>query len=188
MYAAAALITTALLIPTGTGALASDVTLPSGSDLTAPSANLDGPASPGVYYATGTVTRVTDGDTIRVAGVGPSIRILGIDTPETVHPDEPVQCWGPEATAFARETLADQTVDLYTDPTQATHDMNRRLLAYAVLPYGVNYSVAAASAGAARAYTFNDTPVLLSSEISAAEDSARQAGLGLWGPPCNGVS
>ena len=55
----------------------------------------------------GTVVRVVDGDTLVavVAGEETTIRLLNIDTPETKHPDLPVQCLGPEATDFLAERL-----------------------------------------------------------------------------------
>lgn len=55
----------------------------------------------------GTVARVIDGDTLvaTVAGEDLTIRLLNIDTPETKHPDLPVQCLGPEASAFLTRRL-----------------------------------------------------------------------------------
>jgi micrococcal nuclease len=55
-----------------------------------------------------TVVYVTDGDTIgvEVDGVEERVRLIGIDTPETKKPDTPVQCFGPEATAFTRGAAA----------------------------------------------------------------------------------
>lgn len=129
-----------------------------------------------------TVTRVVDGDTVELAD-GRTIRLLGIDTPEVYGGQE---CWGPEASQFARKTLANKTVGLVTDPTQDAVDRYGRTLAYLVLPNGDNYSVLAAAAGAARAYTYDD-PVQLASQIEAAEAQARAADRGLWGPPCNGA-
>ena len=54
-----------------------------------------------------TVTRVVDGDTIEVemSGRTKPIRLLSIDTPETKDPNQPVQCLGPEATAFLARLL-----------------------------------------------------------------------------------
>jgi hypothetical protein len=49
-------------------------------------------------------------------GVRLRVRILGIDTPETVDPGAAVGCWGPEATAFALANLEGQRVALVTDP------------------------------------------------------------------------
>lgn len=134
-----------------------------------------------------TVTRVVDGDTVEVTSDGGgevTVRVLGIDTPETKDPHLPVQCWGPEASQFATDTLLDQPVRLVGDPTQATRDRYRRLLAYVYLPDGSNYSVLAAAAGAARAYVY-DVPDAAHPAIAAAQDEARAAGRGLWGA-CDG--
>ena len=56
----------------------------------------------------GTIVEVIDGDTVvgDLAGHRETVRLLGIDTPETVHPDRPVQCFGPEASARLRLLLA----------------------------------------------------------------------------------
>ena len=132
----------------------------------------------------GTVSRVVDGDTVHVTdgrGSRIKVRVLGIDTRETVDPRKPVQCWGPEATRFATTTLLNRKVTLVTDPTQATRDRHDRLLAYVYLPDGANYSVLAARAGAARSYVFNHTPVAQHATIVAAEAQARGARQGLWG-------
>ncbi len=133
---------------------------------------------------TGIVSRVVDGDTVHVTDARGSrikVRVLGIDTPETVDPRKPVQCWGPEATRFATATLLNKKVTVVTDPTQATRDRYDRLLAYVYLSDGGNYSVLAARAGAARSYIFNHTPVAQHAAITAAEAQARAAQQGLWG-------
>jgi len=145
---------------------------------------------PSVLVEDVTVTRVIDGDTVEVDtadGVTQRVRMVGIDTPETKRPDSPVQCWGPEATAFARELLDGQQVTMRDDPRAGDVDDYGRWLRYLVLPDGREYSVAAAEAGAARAYVYDDTrPPQLAGEIAAAQDRAKAAGLGLWGPPCHG--
>jgi micrococcal nuclease len=131
-----------------------------------------------------TVTYIVDGDTVHVIDSRSSkikVRILGIDTPETRDPRKPVQCWGPEATAFATRTLLRHQVTLVTDPTQDVRDRYGRTLAYLYLPDGNNYSVLAAHAGAARSYIYNRTPVAEHAAISAAEAEARTAKRGLWG-------
>jgi endonuclease YncB( thermonuclease family) len=127
---------------------------------------------------------VIDGDTVWVTddrGSRVKVRVLGIDTPETKDPRKPVQCWGPEATRFATNTLLSKRVTLVTDPGQAARDRYGRLLAYVYLPGGANYSVLAARAGAARSYVFNHTPVSQHVAIEAAEAEARAAKRGLWG-------
>jgi micrococcal nuclease len=132
------------------------------------------------------VVDVVDGDTVKVrtaAGTALTIRVLGIDTPEVYGGTE---CWGPEASQFAQQTLAGQTVGLVVDSTQDERDRYGRALRYLVLPDGGNYSVLAAGAGAARSYVY-DTPVSEHEAIVAAEQRARDANRGLWGPPCYGA-
>jgi micrococcal nuclease len=134
-----------------------------------------------------TITRVVDGDTFEATGAGGgtvAVRVLGIDTPETRDPRKPVQCWGPEASRWAGEQLRGRRVVLFTDPAQDVRDRYGRLLAY-VDRDGWDYSVEAARAGMARAYTYAK-PVARAGLIAAAEQQARAARRGLWGPPCEG--
>jgi micrococcal nuclease len=54
------------------------------------------------------VERVIDGDTIKVSGYGAkleTVRFIGVDTPETVHPSKPVQCWGKQASDYLKAAL-----------------------------------------------------------------------------------
>ena len=77
------------------------------------------------------VIDVTDGDTIKVEraeGSVERVRYIGIDTPETVHPDEPVEPWGPEAAAANQRLVADQLVVLERDVSD--RDRFDRLLRY----------------------------------------------------------
>jgi endonuclease YncB( thermonuclease family) len=66
-----------------------------------------------------TVTKVVDGETIWVDNNGKSekMRMIGIDTPETVDPRKPMQCFGLEASAQAKTILGGQSVYLETDPS-----------------------------------------------------------------------
>lgn len=76
------------------------------------------------------VTRVVDGDTIEVSLEGEieDIRLLGIDTPESVKPDSPIECFGREASAAAEAFLADAEVTLVRDVED--RDRYGRLLRY----------------------------------------------------------
>jgi hypothetical protein len=85
-----------------------------------------------------------------------------------------------------RETLAGRTVGLVADHTQDDRDRYDRALRYVILPAGLNYSVLAAEAGAARSYIY-DSPVSEHAAIIAAEQRAKAADAGLWGPPCFGA-
>ena len=79
-----------------------------------------------------TVIKVVDGDTIHVDANGQrlKVRMIGLDTPETVDPRKPVQCFGREASAQAKTILGGQSVYLETDPSQDTIDRFGRTLAY----------------------------------------------------------
>lgn len=81
-------------------------------------------------FVMGTVTRVVDGDTaeITVDGAKRRVRFLGVDTPETVHPNKPVQFFGPEASAFTKESLTGKHVWLEYDKNP--QDRYSRHLAY----------------------------------------------------------
>lgn len=161
-------------------------TIPSGATSPAPTSSSSSPvpttpAEPDVPGQAAEVTDVVDGDTVKVlvaaTGAALTVRVLGIDTPEVYGGAE---CWGAEASQFAREILAGQTVGLVADDTQDDRDRYDRALRYVVLADGANYSVLAAEAGAARSYVY-DTPVSEHPAISAAEQRAQEAGAGLWG-------
>ena len=81
----------------------------------------------------GEVTRVVDGDTVEVelGGTVDDVRLIGVDTPESVQPGEPVECFGAEASAFTRELLEGEAVRLELD--RERRDAYDRLLAYVYL-------------------------------------------------------
>lgn len=137
---------------------------------------------------TATVLRVVDGDTIDVIDDTRGrirVRLLGIDAPEAT---KTVGCWGPQATEFAKSTLLGAGVAIITEPTQDLHDRYGRTLSYVDLDKagGWDYSIEAARNGAAHAYVYGTSPVSRAAEIAAAEQEAKAAGRGLWGPPCFG--
>ena len=78
------------------------------------------------------VDRVVDGDTVKVEldGDDVSVRLIGMNTPETVKPDSPVECFGPESSDFAKETLTGARVTLEFDESQGRTDQYDRVLAY----------------------------------------------------------
>jgi micrococcal nuclease len=130
-----------------------------------------------------------DGDTIDIRDDVRGrlrVRVLGIDTPETKKPGYTVGCWGPEATEFAKSTLVGQRVAFQPDPRQDRTDRYGRTLAYIVRPDGWDYSVEAARAGTAKSYVYGGVRVSRYDVIEAAQAEARNAGRGLWGPPCYG--
>lgn len=90
------------------------------------------PAAPSAAAETAVVVRVVDGDTLVVdRGNGDErVRLVGVDTPETVAPNSPVECFGPEASAYVTGLLTGATVSLDPDPSQADADRYGRLLRY----------------------------------------------------------
>lgn len=139
--------------------------------------------------ATATVLRAVDGDTLYVRDDTRGrlrVRVLGIDSPEVHKPGWSVGCWGPEAAKFAADTLTGQRVALVADPSQDSHDRYGRTLSYVEMAGGRDFSVTAVAAGMARSYVYARKPVSRYPDIAAAEDQARNAHRGLWGPPCDG--
>lgn len=134
----------------------------------------DGPAS---AYAL--VTRVVDGDTIeaRIGGRVEDVRYIGVDTPETVKPDTPVQCFGPRASAFNHHLVERRRVRL--DFGVERRDIYGRLLAYVHLgDRFVNATLV--RRGLARSLTIppNDR---FAARFRRLELRAARAGRGLWG-------
>jgi len=129
-----------------------------------------------------TVIKVIDGDTIAVEidGKTETLRLIGIDTPETVHPNKPVQCFGIEASSKAKETLSGQTVRLEADTAQGERDKYGRLLRYIFLENGTNFNKMMIVQGYAFEYTYQGIPYQYQTEFKQAEEKARAAKLGLW--------
>ena len=121
------------------------------------------------------VTRVVDGDTIIVSGVG-SVRLIGVDTPETVDPRKPVQFFGAEASAYTRATAQGKQVRLEYD-TQRT-DQYGRTLAYVYLPDGALLNAEIIRQGYGQAYTV--FPFRYLEQFRGYEREAREAQRGLW--------
>ncbi|MCU1502975.1 MAG: putative nuclease [Ilumatobacteraceae bacterium] len=87
------------------------------------------PAS--TYVPNATIVRVVDGDTVdaTVSGTDERVRLIGIDTPETKKPNTPVQCYGPEASAYTESLLPPGTA-VYLERDLVGRDDYGRLLAY----------------------------------------------------------
>lgn len=131
-----------------------------------------------------TVVRVIDGDTLRVtpnpapgAPKGDRIRLLGVDTPETVHPQRPVEYFGREASAFTRRLCEGRRVRLAFDPA-AGRDPYGRTLAYVYLEDGTFVNAEIIRQGYGHAYT--RYPIAYLEEFRALEREARGARRGLW--------
>lgn len=128
-----------------------------------------------------TVTEVIDGDTIRTSSGKEelTIRLIGIDTPETKDPNTPIQCFGEEAGNHLQELLADETFYLEPDLTQADKDRYGRLLRYLILEDGTNINLEMIRDGYAYEYTYQ-VPYKYQLEFKQAEKQARDQSIGLW--------
>lgn len=125
------------------------------------------------------VERVVDGDTIKVLqnGAEETIRIIGIDTPETVDPRKPVQCFGKEASTHMKQLLEGMTVELQKNPAEE-RDKYDRLLRYVHLD---GQDVGAQMIRDGYAFSYKSFPHPRLEEYNQLEQEAREAGRGLWG-------
>jgi endonuclease YncB( thermonuclease family) len=128
-----------------------------------------------------TIERVVDGDTIKVILEDESVervRLIGIDTPETVHPSKPVEPWGPEASAFTSALLPEGSI-VYLELDVEQRDRYGRLLAYVRLNDHSMVQCLLLAAGLAQVSTYPpnvryvDLFVLI-------QQASRAAGIGMW--------
>lgn len=129
----------------------------------------------------GTVTRVVDGDTLEIVlhGETQKVRLIGIDTPETVDPRKPVECFGNEASAHLKTLVDGQVVTVAYDATQGMTDKYGRILVYVTLADGTNVAEKMLRDGFAYEYTYNK-PYELQKDFKNAEQVARDSETGLW--------
>jgi micrococcal nuclease len=132
------------------------------------------PASASAY-----VTRVVDGDTVevRLDGEEEDVRYIGVDTPETVKPGAPVDCFGPQASSFNHRLVERRRVRLVFGAER--RDQYGRLLAYVYL--GERFvNAELVRRGLARTLTIppNDR---FAERLKRLEIAAARAGRGLWG-------
>lgn len=128
------------------------------------------------------VIRVVDGDTLTVTvdGKTETVRVIGIDTPETLDPRKPVQCFGKEASDKAKSLLTNQIVQLESDPTQDERDKYQRLLRFVWLNNNTtDFGKQMIIDGYAHEYTYN-TPYKYQAEYKKANTEAMNAKRGLW--------
>jgi micrococcal nuclease len=166
--------------PTGT---------PPGAPSAPPPAPVTPPAGPPPATALSVPARVTsviDGDTLKVRfanGVRTTVRLIGIDTPETKRPGTPVQCGGRAATARMKRLAlrhgTGRAVTITTDPTQDMTDRYGRLLAY-VGAAGTDLGRAMVSSGWAKTYVYR-VDFRRVGAYRSAQRSARSAGRGVFG-------
>lgn len=126
------------------------------------------------------ITKVIDGDTIQIEG-DQTVRLLGIDTPETVDPRRPVGCFGKEASRETKDLLESKEVILKKDVSET--DKYGRLLRYVYLPidegklFVNDYLI---REGFAKMLTY-PPDVKFSDQLLAAQTQAKEGKKGLWG-------
>lgn len=130
-----------------------------------------------------TVTHVVDGDTVDLALAGGETeraRLLGIDTPETVKPDTPVECFGPEASGRTKALLPERT-QVVVQRDEEARDRYGRLLVYLWRrDDGLFVNHALVADGYARTLSIAPNRAH-AADLSAAAADARTRGAGLWG-------
>lgn len=133
----------------------------------------------------GYCSRVVDGDTMWIEVVEDAIpvahtyRLIGVDTPETVHPSKPEQPYGKEASAFTAETLLDKWVYVEYDLEQT--DEYDRHLGYVWLEDGTLFNMTLLERGYGKFMVIAPN-VRYSAFFIAAQKAAKQAQIGIWTP------
>jgi endonuclease YncB( thermonuclease family) len=156
---------------------------PESDPLLSRDSEIDIDSEPEIYRAY--VSRVVDGDTIIVQLLDDEyrLRLIGIDAPETVHPQLPVQCYGEEASAYLTELIEEKFVQVEKDVSET--DRYGRLLGYIWLgEIMVNEHLV--REGYAFAVTF-PPDVKYQELLQEAQEDARLNLKGLWSPDtCDG--
>ncbi len=140
-----------------------------------PAPNPGRPLEEGSYR----VDRVVDGDTI-VFSPDVRVRLIGVDTPETVRPEHPVEPFGPEATAFTQQFLQGGAARLSFDRERT--DQYGRYLAY-VWVDGRMLNEELVRAGLARYESRFRYDTRIKNRFREAQQAAQREHLGLWSEP-----
>lgn len=138
------------------------------------------------------VSRVVDGDTIEVTfdkdyitsksnfKLVEKVRLIGINSPESVDPRRPVECMGKEASAYLKSILVNQSVLLSSDYSQTERDKYGRLLRYVYVPtLNLFINQMMIEKGYAYEYTYKD-PYFFQTAFKRAEVGAQLQKIGLW--------
>jgi endonuclease YncB( thermonuclease family) len=134
----------------------------------------------------GRVTKVIDGDTITVeiGGRSTPVRLIGVDTPETVAPSQPIGCYGPRASDYTKRILTKRIVRLEIPRIGDSEDAYGRTLAYVYLDtngdgkYEHLFNEDLIELGLARTTDFSHA---YRREFEGSREEAEARGAGLWG-------
>lgn len=142
-----------------------------------------GPAEPGLA----TVVEVVDGDTVVVdlSGRRETLRLIGVDTPETVDPDQPPECFGAEASEHTAALLPEGTEVRLTRDVEARDRYDRLLVYLHRAEDGLFVNLDLVEGGWADDYPYPPNTAH-QRELAVATSRARAADLGLWGA-CGGA-
>ena len=127
------------------------------------------------------VLKVIDGDTVSISinGEKETLRLIGVDTPETVHPNKPVECFGIEASNYAKDLLSNKIISVEYDQSQGEVDKYGRSLVYIFLPDGRNFNKIMIEEGYAYEYTYSEV-YKYQKEFKESQTYAKENKLGLW--------
>lgn len=135
-----------------------------------------------------TIVHVVDGDTFdaELDGVGKvRIRMLGVNTPETVDPRKTVECFGKDASDYTKSVLGGESrVRLDADAEADERDKYGRLLRNVVLADGTDLNAKLVADGYAYAYTSFPLAPERKVELTRLQQEAKEAKRGLWGTLC----
>ncbi len=156
------------------------------TELTVPTSTETSSVTSSTIETNALVVRVVDGDTISAKIDGTEgetrIRFLGINTPESVDPRRPVECFGKEASARLRTMIEGQRVRLVEDPKADERDRYGRLLRNVFTGDGTDVNLRLVQDGYAQALLDYPLTATRKQELKAAEQSAKLAERGLWSP------
>lgn len=129
------------------------------------------------------VEKVIDGDTIKLKGLG-TVRLIGVDTPETVHPKKQVECFGIEASNKMKEVVNGKKVRVELDKSQGEKDKYGRYLVYLYTSDNKFVNLDLIREGYAYEYTYSGK-YKYQTEFKLAQTYAKDNFLGLWGSRCD---
>jgi micrococcal nuclease len=124
------------------------------------------------------VARVVDGDTLLLAS-GARVRMLGIDAPESVRPNHPVEPWGREASAFTKQAISAHSSQVRLTFDRERQDRYQRFLAYVWIEERLLNEELVRRGLATAELQYNYSPAI-KRRLKRAEDAARTDRVGIW--------